>query len=458
MSHRVNPAARLRGELRLPGDKSISHRALLFAALAEGETLISGAGDGHDVRSTAGIIRALGATCERLPAAPDDAPGTARWRVLSPGRSGLAAQGDGALDCGNSGTSARLGAGLVAGVAGTHVLDGDASLRRRPMTRVLEPLRAMGADATGAAGERGETAPLRIVGGTLQGTEWRSSTPSAQVKSCVLIAGLAARGTTTYIESVATRDHSERMLTARGAQISRVQGADGAWSISVEGGAHGGAQLRAIPQVQVPGDPSSAAFWLVAASLHPDADLTIRGVSLNPTRRHVIEILRRMGASIEETPRPDDGSGEPIGDLRVRSANLHGVEITPQDVALAIDEMPILSLAATAARGASSILGAGELRAKESDRIAGVADGLTRLGLTVRVEGDDLHFVGGERSKGGSPEVRGDHRLAMTFAVAALVGDAAVEIDDAAAAAVSYPTFFDDAVRLAGGAEQGARA
>jgi len=311
----------------------------------------------------------------------------------------------------------------------------------------------MGVDATGAAGERGETAPLHIVGGTLHGTEWRSSTPSAQVKSCVLIAGLAARGTTTYIESVATRDHSERMLTARGASISRVQGADGAWSISLQGGA----KLRAIPQVQVPGDPSSAAFWLVAASLHPDADLTIRGVSLNPTRRHVIEILRRMGASIEETPRPDDGSGEPIGDLRVRSADLHGVEITPQDVALAIDEMPILSLAATAARGASSIHGAGELRAKESDRIAGVADGLTRLGLTVHVDGDDLHFVGSERSKGGSPEVRGDHRLAMTFAVAALVGDGAVEIDDAAAAAVSYPTFFDDALRLAGGAEQGAR-
>jgi 3-phosphoshikimate 1-carboxyvinyltransferase len=316
----------------------------------------------------------------------------------------------------------------------------------------------MGADATGAAGERGETAPLRIVGGTLHGTEWRSSTPSAQVKSCVLIAGLAASGTTTYIESVATRDHSERMLTARGASISRVQGPDGSWSISVQGGAQGGAQLRALPQVQVPGDPSSAAFWLVAASLHPDADLTIRGVSLNPTRRHVIEILRRMGASIEETPRPDDGSGEPIGDLRVRSADLHGVEITPQDVALAIDEMPILSLAATAARGASSIRGAGELRAKESDRIAGVADGLTQLGLTVRVEGDDLHFVGSERSKGGSPEVRGDHRLAMTFAVAALVGDGAVEIDDAAAAAVSYPTFFDDALRLAGSAEREARA
>jgi 3-phosphoshikimate 1-carboxyvinyltransferase len=204
--------------------------------------------------------------------------------------------------------------------------------------------------------------------------------------------------------------------------------------------------------VEVPGDPSSAAFWLVAASLHPDADITIRGVSLNPTRRHVIEILRRMGASIEETSRPDDGSGEPIGDLRVRSADLRGVEISPRDVALAIDEMPILSLAATMARGETSIRGAGELRAKESDRIAGVADGLTRLGLTVRVDGDDLHFVGGERPIGGIPEVRGDHRLAMTFAIAALVGDGAVEIDDAAAAAVSYPTFFDDAARVAGGA------
>jgi 3-phosphoshikimate 1-carboxyvinyltransferase len=451
VAHRVTPAAHLRGELRLPGDKSISHRALIFAAIANGETLISGAGDGHDVRSTAGMMAALGASCERLPAAPDDAPGTARWHVRSPGRRALAAHGDGRLDCGNSGTSARLGAGLVAGVNGVHTLDGDASLRRRPMARVLEPLRAMGVEATGAPGERGETAPLRIVGGTLKGGEWRSKTPSAQVKSCVLIAGLAASGSTTYIESVATRDHSERMLAARGATINRTQGEDGSWSIRVQGEA----ELRAIPQVHVPGDPSSAAFWLVAASLHPDADLTIRGVSLNPTRRHVIEILRRMGASIEETPGPDDGSGEPVGDLRVRSADLHGVEITPQDVALAIDEMPILSLAATMARGATSIRGAGELRAKESDRIAGVADGLTQLGLHVRVEGDDLHFVGGERPKGGAPAVRGDHRLAMTFAVAALVGGAAVEIDEPEAAAVSYPTFFDDAARVAGGATHG---
>jgi len=309
----------------------------------------------------------------------------------------------------------------------------------------------MGVEATGSPSERGEIAPLRIVGGTLKGAEWRSKTPSAQVKSCVLIAGLAANGSTTFIESVATRDHSERMLVARGATIDRTQGEDGSWSIRVQGEA----ELRAIPTVHIPGDPSSAAFWLVAASLHPDADLTIRGVSLNPTRRHVIEILRRMGASIEESLGPDDGSGEPVGDLRVRSADLHGVEITPEDVAFAIDEMPILSLAAAMARGATSIHGAGELRAKESDRIAGVADGLTRLGLHVRVEGDDLHFVGGERPKGGAPAVRGDHRLAMTFAVAALVGESEVEIDEPETAAVSYPTFFDDAARIAGGAAHG---
>ena len=301
MSLRVDPAAQLRGELRLPGDKSISHRAILFAALAHGETLVAGAGDGHDVRSTAGIVRALGATCDRLPTEADDAPGTARWRIVSAGRHGLSARRDGALDCGNSGTSARLGAGLVAGVAGTHLLDGDGSLRRRPMTRVLEPLRAMGIEASGADGERGETAPMRIVGGTPHGTEWRPATPSAQVKSCVLIAGLAARGTTTYIETVATRDHSERMLAARGAKISRERRPDGAWATSIAGDADGSRSLTAIPHVRVPGDPSSAAFWLVAASLHPDADLTIRGVSLNPTRRHVIDLLRRMGASIDET-------------------------------------------------------------------------------------------------------------------------------------------------------------
>ena len=444
MSRTVRPAARLRGELRLPGDKSISHRALLFAAIAAGETLIIGAGDGHDVRSTAGVIGALGAEVERLPAAPDDAPGTARWRVRSPGRDGLrAVAGGGGLDCGNSGTTMRLGAGLVAGIAGTHRLDGDASLRRRPMGRVLEPLRAMGVAASGGGRD---TAPLEITGGGLKGISWSPATPSAQVKGCVLIAGLAATGETIYTEPIATRDHSERMLVARGAALTREVRADGGAVVTLRPGA-----LRAIPTVHVPGDPSSATFWLVAASLHPDADLTIRGVSLNPPRRHAIDLLRRMGANIDETPRADDGSGEPIGDLRVRSAALHGAAISPADVALAIDEIPALSLAAACATGETTIRGAGELRAKESDRIAGIADGLTALGLVAHVNGDDLSVPGGGRAAGGAPEARGDHRLAMTFAIAAAVGAAPVEIDDEGSAAVSYPTFFADLERVAGG-------
>ena len=444
MARSIAPAARLRGELRLPGDKSISHRALLFAAISAGETLIIGAGDGHDVRSTAGVARALGAEVERLSPLPDDAPGTARWRVRSPGRVGLSASEGGLLDCGNSGTTMRLGAGLVAGISGTHRLDGDASLRRRPMGRVLEPLRAMGATAQGAARD---TAPLEIIGGNLHGITWSPTTPSAQVKGCVLIAGLAASGPTVYAEPIATRDHSERMLVARGARLQREKRPDGGTVVTVHPGA-----LRALPEVRVPGDPSSAAFWLVAASVHPDADLLIRGVSLNPTRRHAIDLLRRMGALIDELPGADDGSGEPIGDLRVRSAALYGIDLSPVDVALAIDEIPILALAATNATGETTIRGAGELRAKESDRIAGVADGFAALGLAVHVDGNDLTIPGGQRPRGGTPEVRGDHRLAMTFAVAGAIGTDAVALDDEGAAAVSYPTFFADLDRVAGGA------
>lgn len=340
----------------------------------------------------------------------------------------------------------RLGAGLVAGIIGKHRLDGDASLRRRPMRRILEPLRAMGASAHG---DDHDAAPLEIIGGELRGITWTPVTPSAQVKGCILVAGLAASGETIYEEQVATRDHSERMLFARGADLVREERVDGGAVVTLRPGS-----LRALPEVRIPGDPSSAAFWLVAASLHPDADLTIRNVSLNPTRRHAIDLLRRMGASIDETPAEDDGSGEPLGDLRVRSAQLRGIDISPTDVALAIDEIPILSLAAACAAGRTTIRGAGELRAKESDRIAGVADGLSRLGLSVQVDGDDLTFVGGRRPAGGRPESRGDHRLAMTFAVAATVGDVAVAIDDEGSAAVSYPTFFADLDRISGNATE----
>jgi 3-phosphoshikimate 1-carboxyvinyltransferase len=311
------------------------------------------------------------------------------------------------------------------------------------MGRVLEPLRAMGAQATGS-GEHGTGAPLRIVGGGLRGVDWAPATPSAQVKGCVLLAALAADGTSRYREVVATRDHSERMLAARGARIRRDVDGGGA-TVTVDP-----SSLRALPLVTVPGDPSSAAFWLVAGTLHRDADLTIHGVSLNPTRIHAIELLRRMGASIETGEARDDGSGEPVGSLRVRSAALRSIDLSPEDVALAIDEVPILSLALATARGRSTIRGAGELRAKESDRVAGVADGLRALGLDVSVDGDDVHLAGDGRPAGGTPEVRGDHRLAMTFAVAGLVGDGPVTIDGADAAAVSYPTFFDDLARVGG--------
>ena len=335
----------------------------------------------------------------------------------------------------------RLGAGLVAGVPGVHTLTGDASLQSRPMARVLEPLIAMGASAVGS-GEAGTRAPLTITGGALRGATWAPATPSAQVKGCVLLAALAATGESTYREAVATRDHSERMLVARGASLRTTLDGSGVSVVIAPG------ELTALPLVTIPGDPSSATFWLVAGSLHPDADLLIRGVSLNPTRRHAIDLLQRMGARIDEFPAADDGSGEPVGDLRVRSAALHGIDMTPTDVALAIDEVPILSLAAAMAIGATSIRGAGELRAKESDRIAGVAAGLTALGLTISVTGDDLHFVGGGRPAAGLTESLGDHRLAMTFAIAGLVSGAAVSVDDPAAAAVSYPTFYDDLARI----------
>ena len=309
------------------------------------------------------------------------------------------------------------------------------------MARVLEPLTAMGAAATGS-GEAGTRAPLTITGGMLSGIDWAPATPSAQVKGCVLLAALAASNESTYREAIATRDHSERMLAARGAALRTTQD-EGGTTVSIAPG-----ELSPLPLVTIPGDPSSATFWLVAGSLHPDADLLIRGVSLNPTRRHAIDLLLRMGARIDEFPAVDDGSGEPTGDLRVRSAALHGIDMTPTDVALAIDEVPILSLAAAMAAGATSIRGAGELRAKESDRIAGIAAGLSALGLPVSVTGDDLHFVGGGRPTGGATAALGDHRLAMTFAIAGLVGGADVSVDDPAAAAVSYPTFYDDLARI----------
>jgi 3-phosphoshikimate 1-carboxyvinyltransferase len=432
----VRPAARLRGELRLPGDKSISHRALILATIAAGESRITGAGDGADVRSTAGMMRALGATVE---ANPDVDGRNVAYRVASPGADGLQ-QPEDILDCGNSGTSLRLIAGVVAGLPITAVLDGDASLRRRPVARIIDPLRRMGAELHGRHDD--SLPPLTVVGHTpLQGLDYTTPVPSAQVKSAILLAGLRAEGRTTVRERVATRDHTERMLRARGVPVERDTTDDGVAS-TVEGGR----AVEAIDQV-VPADVSAAAFWLVAGSIHTDAELTLRNVGVNPTRRSIIDILRAMGADIAEDPLglPSDAeTGEPIADIVVRSARLRAIDLGPTDVAAAIDEIPVLCLAATQARGVTTIRGAGELRHKESDRIAGIVAGLDALGARVEVDGDDLRITGGGALHGGATDSLDDHRLAMTFAIAGLVASGQTTIERPESAAISYPGFFAD--------------
>ena len=432
----VRPAARLRGELRLPGDKSISHRALILATLANGSSRISGSSDGADVRSTAGAMRALGATVE---GSPESVGRNVAYRVVSPGADGLREPLE-TIDCGNSGTSLRLIAGVVAGLPIRCVLDGDDSLRRRPVARIIEPLRRMGAVLHG---RRDDTLPpLTVVGHTpLQGLDYTTPVPSAQVKSAVLLAGLRGEGRTTVRERVATRDHTERMLRARGVPVERSATDDGvAWTLE------GGLRVEAIDQV-VPADVSAAAFWLVAGAVHPDAELTLRDVGVNPTRRAIVDLLREMGADIDERPvgrTADPEVGEPIADLTVRSSELRAIDLGPGDVAAAIDEIPVLCLAATQARGTTTIRGAGELRHKESDRIAGIAAGLEALGARIEVDGDDLRIHGGTPLAGGTTDSLDDHRLAMTFAIAGLLGGSPTTIERQGSVAVSYPGFFAD--------------
>ncbi len=435
----IRPAARLRGTPGLPGDKSISHRALLLAALAEGESIVRGAGDGADVRTTAALVERLGVAVQR---GRQDGR-RVDYRVVSPGIDGLH-EADGILDCGNSGTTTRLVAGILAGLPGYHVLDGDDSLRRRPLARIIEPLREMGAEVHARRGD--SLLPMTVVGHSpLVAVDYRTRVPSAQVKSAILLAALRAEGRTTVRESVATRDHTERMLRARGIAVTREPIEGGGMAVSLEGGV----RVQAIGEI-VPADPSAAAFWLVAGAIHPDAELTLAGVGVNPTRRAVIDLLRRMGARIDERPldatngSSDAGadSGEPLADLVVRSSELTGIDISPAEVASAIDEIPVLCLAATQARGTTTIRGAGELRAKESDRIAGIAAGLVALGARVAIDGDDLAISGPTPLAGAATDSRSDHRLAMTFAIAGLIATGATTISDPGCASISYPGFF----------------
>ena len=472
---RVRSASRLRGRLRVPGDKSITHRALILAALAGGECRVAGGSDGLDCNSTAGVLEALGAQIERL---GETEGGRIDRIVRSPGRDGLR-EPAGILDAGNSGTTLRLVAGVLAGLPVQATLDGDASLRRRPVARIIDPLRRMG--ATLRARDSDTLPPLTIIGRSpLRGIDHRTAVPSAQVKSAILLAGLAADGTVTVREAVATRDHTERMLTARGVAIrsaasdARGAGPNGAGAggaaagpseeqvITMEGG-----QAVHPRDEQIPGDVSAAAFWLVAGACHPDAELEIAGVGLNPTRRAVIDLLRAMGAAIEERPHAGAGAatgggggsgsggggGEPMGDLVVRSSRLEGIEIWPADVARAIDEIPALCLAAACARGTTRIHGAGELRRKESDRVAGIADGLAALGARIEVSGDDITIHGGGNLpsfglRGAGTRSLDDHRLAMVFAIAGLLATGETTVDGATSVAVSYPGFFTDLERV----------
>lgn len=415
----VEPGGALRGRLRVPGDKSISHRAIMLGALAEGATAIAGFLEGEDCLATLKAFRAMGVRI--------DGPEQGRVTVRGVGLHGLRAPA-GPLDMGNSGTSMRLMTGILAGQAFDTVLTGDASLTRRPMRRVTEPLTLMGARIE--ATERG-TAPLRIRGGRwLAGIDYPLPVASAQVKSCLLLAGLYAEGVTRVTEPAPTRDHTERMLAGFGYALSRES--DRTFALT------GGGRLTGT-EIDVPADISSAAFFLVGASIAPGSDLVLEHVGVNPTRTGVIDILRSMGADIELLNSRLAG-GEPVADLRVCHAPLRGIRVPGELVPLAIDEFPALFVAAACAEGETVLTGAEELRVKESDRIQVMADGLTALGIAARPTPDGIIIRGGALS-GGTVDSHGDHRIAMSFAMAALRAVGPISIRDCANVDTSFPGF-----------------
>ena len=433
----------LTGRIRVPGDKSISHRSLMLSALAVGESRVMGLLEGEDVLATAAAMRAMGATIQR------QADG--EWRIHGVGVGGLM-QPRTALDMGNSGTSTRLLMGLLASHPLTATFIGDASLSRRPMGRVIEPLSRMGADFTGAPGG---TLPLTMRGlAPAVPIEYRLPVASAQVKSAVLLAGLNTPGVTTVIEPIPTRDHSERMLRGFGAELTVEIDPDGARVIRLTGEA----ELR--PQaIVVPGDPSSAAFFVVAALLVPGSDLVIENVGLNPTRAGLFEVLRQMGGSIEEV-NPREVGGEPVADLRVRHSALTGIEVDPAIAPSMIDEFPVLFVAAAMAQGRTVTTGLEELRVKESDRIAAMAAALTGAGASVTETeaGLIIDGTGGDPLPGGNnapATTHLDHRIAMSMAVAGLASRDGVLVDDTRPIATSFPTFE---ALLAGAMAQGTTA
>jgi 3-phosphoshikimate 1-carboxyvinyltransferase len=418
----------IHGDTRVPGDKSITHRALMFAALGDGESRLSGLLPGEDCRSTAAVLRALG--CD----VPDLPPDGAEIRVRGVGVEGLR-RPDAELDCGNSGTTARLMMGILASRPFPATLTGDDSLRSRPMRRVTEPLRQMGAHFH----EQGEQnrLPIQVTGGPLRSQDYTSPTASAQVKSAVLLAGLTGNVPVSVTEPVASRDHTERMFAALGVQVDAGH-TSGGWRVAVP--AHG----RPLPalDLRVPGDPSSAAFLAALALLADEGELVIRDVCINPTRTGFFEIVARMGASIDLANRRMEG-GEPVADLVVRPARLRGTEVGEAEVPAAVDEIPILAVLAARAAGETRITGAGELRVKETDRIAAIAGNLRALGAEAEELEDGLVVRGSDRPLRGRVRAFGDHRIAMAFGVLGALPGNEVEIDDPSVVAVSFPGFFD---------------
>ena len=409
----------LTGTLDIPGDKSVSHRAVMLAAIADGTSRVQGFLEGEDTRSTAAIFSQLGVRIE--------APSASVRIVHGVGLHGLRPPA-GELDCGNAGTGMRLLAGLLAGQAFDSVLVGDASLSRRPMARVTDPLRRMGARIDT---REGGLPPLRIHGNNvLQGIDFELPVASAQVKSAVLLAGLYASGETRVREPHPTRDYTERMLQALG------------WPIEFSPGfarLEGGHRLLAR-DILVPADFSSAAFFLAAATLVPGSELRLRRVGMNPRRTGLLHVLRAMGADVRQE-RPGEQGGEPVSDLVVRHAPLHGIEVPVEHVADMIDEFPVLFVAAACAEGATVVRGAAELRVKESDRIATMAAGLRALGVRVDETPDGATIHGGGQLHGGAVDSHGDHRIAMSFAVAAQLAQGEVRIGDVANVATSFPGF-----------------
>ena len=426
---RIEPVSALDGHVAVPGDKSISHRAVLIGALCDGETRVTGFGRSADTEATIEAMRALGA--EVL---DDDVDALT---VRGVGLRGLRAPGA-PIDCGNAGTLMRLISGLLAGHDGRTELVGDASLSSRPMERIAEPLRRMGATVETTEGH----APLVVEGASLRAIDYELPVASAQVKSAILLAGVQADGATTVVEPFPTRDHTERMLEAAGARVTRRPS-----SVTVEGGA----SLR-LPEVAVPGDISSAAPFLVGAAIVPGSAVTVHGVGLNPRRAGLLDVLERMGVRIAIYNRRSIG-GEPAGDVEVRASDLVGATITAEEVPALIDELPILAVAACHARGETVVRGAEELRAKESNRIEAVVEELRRVGGHIRATTDGFRIKGvPARLRGGVVDSGGDHRLAMLGAIAGVASREGVELRGAGAAATSFPGFFEVLEQIAPGA------